>query len=430
MSPAPAERTAASRIVCVGAGPAGLFFAILAKRRDPDAEVTVLERCPEGVTYGWGVTLSEDGLDSLYAGDPKSAAEIERDLASWGDQLVCLGDQRAAHLGGYGFAIGRHRLLEILAARAVELGVRVDYRHEVTDLAELAGADLVLVADGAHSGLRERHAEWFGAQREPGRNYYIWLGTHRVFGEFRYAFEHTDAGWIWFYAYPFDERTTTFIVECAPEVWKGLGYDHLGPEETRASLETIFARHLDGQSLLMQTRDRETSPWLRFNWVSVRSWCHGNLVLAGDAAHTTHFSIGNGTKLAIDDVLELDRQLAAAPDLATALQGYQRERARAVDARRRFAYNSADWFERVERFTTEHPAWFAYLLRCRGQGDGVTPGGLLWLLHLATQLAPGRLVRGWVTSGRHWWRCGRRRALGWGRAPDRVGSGRPARDGA
>lgn len=419
-----------SQVVCVGAGPAGLFFAILAKRRDPDAEVTVLERCPEGVTYGWGVTLSDDGLDSLCAGDPTSAAEIERDLASWGDQLVCLGDQPAAHLGGYGFAIGRHRLLEILAARAVELGVRIDYRHEVSDLTELAGADLVLVADGAHSGLRERYAEWFGAQREPGRNHYIWLGTHRVFGEFRYAFEQTDAGWIWFYAYPFDDQTTTFIVECTPETWRGLGYDHLGPEQTRASLETIFARHLDGQPLLMPTRDRDTSPWLRFNWVSVRSWCHGNVVLAGDAAHTTHFSIGNGTKLAIDDVLELDRQLATAPDLATALHGYQRARASAVDARRWIARNSAGWFERVETFTGEHPTWFAYLLRSRGQGDAVTPGGTPWLLHLATQLTPGRLARRWVSSARHWRRSRRRRAAGRRRAPARLGSGQPARDTA
>jgi anthraniloyl-CoA monooxygenase len=396
------------RIVCVGAGPAGLYFAILAKRRDPGADVTVLERCPKGVTYGWGVTFSDDAIDSLYAGDPRSAAEVAHHPASWGDQLVCLDDQPAAHLGGYGFAIGRHRLLDIFAARATELGVRICYRHPVSDLAELPDADVVVAADGANSVLRERYAEQFGARRDEGRNYYIWLGTHRVFDEFRYAFERTDAGWIWFYAYPFDNQTTTFIVECAPETWTGLGFDHLGPDETRKLLEEIFARHLDGEALLMQARDRNVSPWLHFNWVTVRNWYHGNLVLAGDAAHTTHFSIGHGTKLAIDDALELDRQLAAAPDVATALCGYQRERARAVTSRQEVARNSAGWFERVETYADQDPTRFAYFLRTRYEGDGVAPAGVPWALHRATQLAAGRRARGMITTVRRRQRVRRR----------------------
>lgn len=396
------------RIVCVGAGPAGLYFAILAKRRDPAADVTVLERCPKGVTYGWGVTFSDDVLDSLYAGDPRSAAQIGGNPASWRDQLVWLADESPAHLGGYGFAIGRHRLLEILAARATELGVRIQYRHDLKDPAQLPDADLIVAADGANSLLRERYAKQFGARRDAGRNHYIWLGTRRVFPEFRYAFEPTEAGWIWFYAYPFDSQTTTFIVECAPETWTGLAFDQLGPEETRKTLESIFARQLEGEPLLMQTRDRNVSPWLHFNWVTVRQWYHGNLVLAGDAAHTTHFSIGNGTKLAIDDVLELDRQLGAAPDLESALRGYQRVRSRAVTARQRIARNSAGWFERVEAYTEESPTRFAYFLRTRGDGDAVAAGGVPWRIHQATQLAAGRAARQWISTSRRWKRARQR----------------------
>jgi anthraniloyl-CoA monooxygenase len=390
------------KVVCVGAGPAGLYFAILAKRRDPSAEVCVLERNPEGVTYGWGVTFSDDVLDSLYAGDPESAARIRDDPASWGDQLVTLGDQAPAHLGGYGFAIGRHRLLEILAERAVELGVRISYRHQVEDLAEFADADLIVAADGANSAIRERYVERFGTQREAGRNHYIWLGTSKVFPEFRYAFEPTEAGWIWFYAYPFDHQTTTFIVECTPATWTGLGFDRLDPEQTKAALERIFARHLDGHPLLMQSRDQHMSPWLHFTWITNQAWYHGNLVLAGDAAHTTHFSIGNGTKLAIDDAIELDRQVGRQPDLHAAVAAYQQERIAAVGARQRIARASAAWFEDVEDFTERSPTRFAYSLRTRTDSSRPEPGGVPWLLHLATQSSLGRQGRRWLSAARRW----------------------------
>jgi anthraniloyl-CoA monooxygenase len=391
-------------VVSVGAGPAGLYFAILAKLRDPSGEVTVLERNPEGVTYGWGVTFSDDVLDSLYAGDRVSAEEIRRAPARWGDQVVRLGGRPTAHLGGYGFAIGRHRLLELLAHRARELGVLLRYEHPIDDPADLdrlSEADLVLAADGAGSQLRAWYAEDFGTRIDRGRNHYLWLGTHRMFGQFSYAFEPTPAGWIWFYAYPFDAATTTFIVECAPETWHGLGFDRMGPEESRLALERIFEAHLAGYPLLLQSRGTGTAPWLNFTWVSNRSWYRDNLVLAGDAAHTTHFSIGNGTKLAIDDVLALDRQLAAHPgDLPSALAGYQAERLAAVAARQRVARNSAEWFERLAEHTALDPTRFSYALRTRGEAPGPDPAGLPWLLHRATQLAAGRRARGMVSSAR------------------------------
>jgi anthraniloyl-CoA monooxygenase len=391
-------------VVCVGGGPAGLYFAILTKLRDPASKVTVLERDPAGVTYGWGVTYSDDVLDSLYQGDPVSAAQIHRSPASWHDQLVRLGDRPVAHLGGYGFAIGRHRLLDLLANRAIALGARIRYENPVedpADLAEFAGTDLILAADGANSRLRGWHAPEFGTEVEQGGNYYIWLGTSKVFREFSYVFEPTDAGWVWCYAYPFDGHTTTFIAECSPETWCRLGFADLGPEQTRQALERIFARHLEGHPLLLQTKIQDfDAPWLRFSWVTNHTWCHRNIALAGDAAHTTHFSIGNGTKLALDDVLELDRQLGLHADVPAALEDYQARRIAAVADRQRVARNSAAWFEQLDHYTHLDQERFSFALRTRGQGGVVPASGLPWLLHRATQFSVGRGARGVLSSAR------------------------------
>lgn len=395
------------KVVCVGAGPAGLYFAILTKLRDPDAEVTVLERNPRGVTFGWGVTFSDDVLDVLHARDPESEAAILRDRASWGDQIVALGDRPVAHLGGYGFAIGRHRLLELLANRATELGVVIRYEYPVESLADLdgyAGADVVLAADGVNSRLREQHAEQFGTTVEVGDNYYLWLGADRAFRDFTYAFEHTEAGWICFSAYPFDASTTTFIPECGPDTWRGLGFDRLTPDQTLRSLEKIFASQLQGASLRIQTKPEESerpAPWGRFRWIANREWHHDRIVLAGDAAHTAHFSIGNGTKLAIDDVVELDRQIAAHPgDLDTALRTYQNLRTGPVAERQRIARTSATWFEHLDEHTRLDPVTFAFQLRHSWSPTPPAAAGVPWLLHRATQLSSGRWARGRLSSAK------------------------------
>ena len=394
------------RTICVGAGPAGLYFGILTKLRDPAADVTVLERNPEGVTYGWGVTFWDELWDSLYVGDPVSAAAIQRSAASWGEQVVWLGNQPGAHLGGYGWAMGRHHLLKLLAERATGLGVEIHYDHPVDAKSvhgQFADADLVLAADGVNSQLRQQFTDEFGTTIDYARNRYIWLGTTKVFTAFTYAFERTEAGWIWFHAYPFDTSTTTFIAECGPSTWEGLGFDQLAPEESRAKLERIFVRHLDGHPLLLHTTEQGSSPWLNFAWITNRSWYHGNLVLAGDAAHTTHFSIGAGTRLAIDDVLALNRQLqahgGARQNIPAALRDYQRERVASVGASQRIARYSAEWLEQVESYTALDPTRFSYALGTRYRGSPA-PAGVPWLKHQATQLSVGRWAQGMVGAVR------------------------------
>jgi anthraniloyl-CoA monooxygenase len=388
------------KTVCIGAGPAGQYFSILTKLRDPAGEVTVVERNPGGVTYGFGVTFSADVLDCLYSNDPVSAARIEDSPASWNDQLVQVCDRPGAHLGGYGFALGRQRMLDILTERALELGVKIEFERTVTDLSEFSDADLIVACDGANSRVRQSHARHFRTTVHAGRNKYVWLGTDKAFDEFVYGFEQTGAGWIWFYAYPFDAHMTTFIVECTPETWTGLGFDRLGPDGCRAALESIFARHLDGHSLITQSGTMCHSPWLNFTWITNESWHHDNVVLMGDAAHTTHYSIGSGTKLAIEDAVALNQQLGRHPDLATALCAYERERSVQVGASQRAARASAAWFENLERHLHPDPVRFAYSLRTRSRPTTEAPGGVPWFLHCATQLSAGRRARRWVSMAR------------------------------
>src|SRR4051812_22994405 len=235
------------RITCVGGGPAGLYFAILARKAGH--EVTVLERNPAGVTYGWGVVFWDDLLDDLFRHDPASARRIWDAAYRWDEYEVRATGKPVNFLAGYGFSLGRHRMLDILGERAAELGVDLRYRDDVGELPE---ADLVVACDGAGSRFRERHAVHFGAEVELGRNRYIWLGTPHVFRTFTFGFEKTEAGWVWFHAYPFTDEASTFIVECTPQTWAGLGLGELTGRDGVDRLATIFARHLDGEPLIDQ----------------------------------------------------------------------------------------------------------------------------------------------------------------------------------
>ncbi len=388
------------KIVCVGAGPAGLYFAILSKLRDPGAEVLVVERNPRGVTHGWGVVFWDDLLGGLIRSDPDTARRIREAANQWHDQEVHVGDAKPARMGGYGFSIGRARLLEILTARAEALGVRVDFDTRSEDpVGAFPDADLVVAADGANSRIRARYADEFKPTIEEGRNHYIWLGTHRVFDVFTFAFERTSAGWAWFHGYRFDSDTSTCIIECPPETWDGLGLDELELDESIAVLQDVFARELDGHQLINQVGPTGKLPWVRFADVANQHWSYGKVVLMGDAAHTTHFSIGSGTKLAIEDAIGLDRAMRAHLSLPDALAAYERDRSSAVLVRQRAARGSTAWFESVaQRIEVDADSVrFAFALRSRRDGDG-TPTGISWMLHRATQYPAGQWARRLVSS--------------------------------
>lgn len=372
------------RIVCVGGGPAGLYFAISAKLRHAGHGITVIERDPPGATYGWGVVYWDDLLDLLFRNDPQSAQTLRAESVLWQDQRVVLRSEQTAYLSGYGFSLGRATLLEVLGARATELGIDIQYRREAdrdADAAEaLAGADLVVVCDGANSRTRQHHSDAFGTRIDVGGNPYIWLGTDKVFDNFIFAFERTSAGWIWFHAYPSTAGISTCIVECAQQTWHELGFDSLSSEDGVALLEKIFERDLDGHALISQSRG-EPARWQRFTEVTNKTWYHGNMVLAGDAAHTTHFSLGSGTRLAMIDAVELAHSLYRHDELPAALASYDRRGRAALREIQAGARTSMAWFEQAEGYLDRDAVAFAYSMAAR---HGAQPP---WRrrMHLATQ---------------------------------------------
>lgn len=401
------------RIVCVGGGPAGLYAAVLARLASTGDEVTVVERNPPDATHSWGVTFGEDFLDDLHANDPESARAIRDAATVWSEQVVRVGDRPPVHLGGkYGYSLGRARLLEILTQRCHRLGVRFDFGREVADADEV-DADLVVAADGVGSRVRNAHAEHFGTTLTPGRNRYLWLGTSRISPVFTFAFEPTPAGWVWFYAYPSTASASTCIVECAPQTWTGLGLDAMDPTAGLQVLEGIFDRALEGHRLLAPPDGLGPAPWRNFREVRNATWRRGNTVLVGDAAHTTHFGIGSGTVLAVQDSIALAAAIrACGGDLATALPAYDARRRPALDPVQAMARRSMHWFENVdaEIATGADPVRFAYSLLGR-RGD---QAAWQFRLHQATQIDGVRRARRTVTSAR-------RSLRGMRRGPSRSG---------
>jgi anthraniloyl-CoA monooxygenase len=370
------------RIVCIGGGPAGLYFAISAKLRDAGHDITVIERDPPGATYGWGVVYWDDLLDILFRNDPDSARAVRAESVLWREQRVILRSEQTAYLAGYGFSVGRAALLDILGQRAAELGIDLQYRREVEDLAEVADADLVVVCDGANSRTRTRHGEDFGARVDLGGNPYIWLGTDKVFDSFTFAFEHTSAGWIWFHAYPSTAGTSTCIVECTQRTWQGLGFDSLSSEDSVPLLEKIFEHALDGHALISQSRS-EPARWLRFTHVTNRTWYHNNLVLVGDAAHTTHFTLGSGTRLAMIDAVMLAQSLYYHDEPSAAVADYDQRGRAALRQIQAGARTSMAWFERADRYLDRQDAVaFTYSMAAR---QGAQPPWR-YQTHLATQI--------------------------------------------
>ncbi|MCD7444558.1 FAD-dependent monooxygenase [Streptomyces lincolnensis] len=349
------------KVACVGGGPAGLYLSILLKRQDPSHEITVHERNPEGSTYGWGVTYWRGLLDRLHEHDPESARAVEEHSVTWNEGVALVRDRATRRPGDQGFGIGRHRLLEILAARARSLDVRLEFEREITG-ENPPEADLVVAADGVHSSLRGRHADHFGEEIRAGRNHYVWLGTTKVFDAFTFAFVETDHGWIWCYGYPFSPERSTCVVECAPETWTGLGLDRANEADGTALLEKLFAEVLDGHALIGRTSAQVGAPWLNFRTLTNRTWHRGNLVLLGDAAHTTHYSIGAGTTLALEDTMALADALHGHTSLPEALARYEQRRRRELLSIQSAARYSARWYENLPRYIDLPPEQMFALL--------------------------------------------------------------------
>ncbi|MFJ9820904.1 FAD-dependent monooxygenase [Streptomyces sp. NPDC101151] len=336
------------KVACVGGGPAGLYLAILLKLQDPSRDVTVHERNSEGSAYGWGVTYWRGLLDRLHDHDPESARAIEQSSVRWNHGVAHVRDQVTRQPGDEGHGIGRHRLLGILAGRARSLGVRLEFESEVT-AAEPPQADLVVAADGVHSVLRTHHADHFGVQLREGRNHYVWLGTSKVFDAFTFAFVETGHGWIWAYGYGCSGEHSTCVVECSPETFTGLGLDRADEGEGLALLEKLFAGILDGHPLFGRS-STGGAPWLRFRTLTNRTWHRDNLVLLGDAAHTTHYSIGAGTTLALEDAMCLAAALREHTTLPAALAAYERRRRSELLSAQSAARYSAQWYENLPRY--------------------------------------------------------------------------------
>jgi anthraniloyl-CoA monooxygenase len=363
------------KVTCVGGGPAGLYFGILAKRRFPSWSITILERNRPLDTFGWGVVFSDATLENLRRADEPTHREITRAFAHWDDIEIHFRGE-TIRSSGHGFCgIARKRLLAILQERAAELGVEMRFQTEVEDVAALRdGCDLLIGADGANSRVRNVYADAFSPSLDRRRCRYVWLGTTLPLDAFTFIFEPTEHGWFTVHAYRFDEELSTFIVECREETWRAYGLDGADTEETIAFCERLFGSYLGGHRLMANSAHLRGRDWLNFTRVSNERWVHENVALLGDAAHTAHFSVGSGTKLAMEDAIGLADCLAplrqAHGDTGSGLAQYQAERRVEVLKLQNAARNSTEWFENVARYASLPPEQFAYSLLTRSQRIG------------------------------------------------------------
>ncbi|MGY1820845.1 FAD-dependent monooxygenase [Geodermatophilus sp. SYSU D00079] len=390
-------------VVCVGGGPSGLYFAICTKRQDSGSRVRVVERNPPGDTFGWGVTYPDELLDLLYEHDPESAREIRARSVTWHEQEFRL-HGRSVFLPHTISGIERATLLDVLARRAVELGVEFEYGKEVTDVTPYADADLVVAADGVNSRVRQQFGDAFGTQVTVGRNRYAWLGTDHRFPFITFVWEKTPAGWLWIHSYPAQGPISTCVVECKPETWTGLGLDRMSSDEGLRLLEDVFRESLAGGRLYASPRG-EPARWLRFKHLTNETWRHGNVVLMGDAAHAVHYTRGSGTRYAITDAATLADCLAAHGDLPRALEAYEQERRPLMDRAVKSGQHRAERSENVDRLL-EYDV-IDYITAKKG-----CPPEDLWRYRprtLVRQLPPVRaarrqalVLRRWYHARSHW----------------------------
>lgn len=351
------------RVAVIGGGPGGLYAAVLLKRLDPRRDITVWERNAPDDTFGFGVVLSDETLGGIEHADPVVHAALQAEFVRWDDiDVVHRGTRRTS--GGHGFAaLGRRKLLEILHERCRQLGVNLRFRSEAPSAADLArDHDLVVAADGVRSATREAHADAFRPHIEEHRCRYIWLAADFAFDAFRFETAETEHGVMQLHGYPFSASDSTVIVEMREEVWRAAGFDGLDVRESVERCAKIFTEALGGRGLRSNK-----SAWTAFRTVVNEKWSHGNVVLVGDAAHTAHFSIGSGTKLAVEDALALAACLQEQPTTALALAAYEAERRPVVASTQRAARASLEWFENLGLYLDQPSRQFAFNLLTRSR---------------------------------------------------------------
>ncbi len=360
------------RVAVIGGGPGGLYFAALMKQLKPTHDITVWERNAADDTFGFGVVFSDETLGGIEHADERIFAQMQAEFAQWDDIDVDFRGQVLTS-GGHGFAaMSRKRLLEILQQRCLELDVTIHFRTLAPDVVQLSSDyDLVIACDGLNSGVRNRYADTFGPSLEARQCKYMWLGTTKVFDAFKFYVRETPHGVMQIHGYPYDSHGSTFIVEMNDEVWRRAGFDAFADrdfvpgESDEKSVELIrelFADVLDGHDVLTNN-----SRWINFTTVRNETWRHDNIVLLGDAAHTAHFSIGSGTKLAMEDALALAACLHEQPDVPSALDAYEAERKPVVVSTQRAAQASLEWFENLTQYTGQDPLQFAFNIMTRSR---------------------------------------------------------------
>jgi anthraniloyl-CoA monooxygenase len=350
------------KISIIGGGPAGLYFALLMKQRDRSQQITVYERNGANDTFGWGVVFSGKTLAHLREADAVTHDEIAKNFAAWDNVDIVHRNKRITISGNRFSGIRRLKLLNILQMRCHELGVDLRFNTEIKDFNSLSDSDLIIGADGVNSPVRASYKEFFQPVLSLRPNKYIWYGTRQLFHGLTLTFRQTEAGTFSAHSYKFDLDTSTFIVECDRETWERAGFENMTDLETRRALEEVFRKDLDGHELLSNN-----SKWINFLLVKNGRWNYRNIVLLGDALHTAHFSIGSGTKLALEDAIALTECFDNASTIESALAEFESRRRPVIEEYQSAAYESLLWFENACDYMHLSPIELAYSLMMRSK---------------------------------------------------------------